>query len=1002
MDRIGPLDRLPVTDGWNHEYEGGPVFFESKGGLSFDTAGSDLYYAAAMLFKLSGQEEPLTWAKRLAHRYVETRDPKTGISGYVYTMERNAPKHPLADDFKEHVVHEGTIFCELGCGDPIVRRYFLHTFVFSPGVVGNIGLAPWMCQLLIGEMLDQDGKEFRQWALEELTARGNVAYRKENSSWIPMLTDGTSLQGYTIKRDIVAFGLRGNVLKAWPAEPTDFWAYALAYRLTGNKFIWEMTRSIATGNGFGDIGARPKRGPSLRLGTGCSNAHALLGFLALYEKTRQKAFLDMAERIGHNILRTKFHKGFFVPSDKHIYAKFDAIEALVLLHLYVTLRPHSPKLPLVWPARPRFGGPYRDKDKAYDNTLIYTLTESDEPRVSLNEAAANGDLNLVKSLIAQGADVNNRENGSFRTPLHLAAENGHVDVVAELLAGGADVTALGSDRTALQWAEQKGHAEIVELLRKHMLPHDVAIIKVSVPAKCIQGDTVPVTVSVANQEVRREAFRVILTNETGDKEIAKKDVTLARGWKDGSEDVADLILTGENIDDYFGQLVRIGGDANGDGYNDLLITADGHNNGQGKAYLYFGRKDGLKEKTDKIFTGEGSKDYFGSVGCIFGDVNGDGFDDVIVGAPGYSGGANDGRVYIYHGGPNMDEMADIILDGPVGEEGYFGLMAASGDINNDGHDDLLVTACALESWKGQAYLYYGGNPMNTKAVQTFEGEHSGDWFGRHAVIGDVDGDSCADILIGARNYRQNDKTGRAYLFFGSTTIPMEATCDLMFTGETTVNYMGTGLAIFDIDHDGFGDVLIGACRYHPTYIGRSYLYWGSSRADFDNVADKIFDGEPGSGNAYFGSDSGVGYVNDDEYGDILISAYLYPNGRKSGRAYLYHGGTKASMDVICDQTFTGSDPNSRYGVEAELGDLNNDGFADVAIGGWSYNDDHGRVWLWYGPFESFAEMKFNWDTTTATPGKHTLRATIAPVEGEEDTTNNTMTVEVEVKVAERR
>jgi hypothetical protein len=521
-----------------------------------------------------------------------------------------------------------------------------------------------------------------------------------------------------------------------------------------------------------------------------------------------------------------------------------------------------------------------------------------------------------------------------------------------------------------------------ELTKSPKQRHDVAITNMDVPLSCGRGDTIPVIISVANQGVHKEVFRVILIDQTGGKEIASKEVILAKGWKDGSEDVADLILTGENIDDYFGQLVRIGGDVNGDGYSDLLITADGHNNGQGKAYLYFGCKGRLKEKADKIFTGEGSNDYFGSVGCVFGDVNGDGFDDVIIGAPCYSGGSNDGRVYIYHGGPNMDEMADIILDGPVG---------ASGDVNNDGFDDLLVTACALESWKGRAYLYYGGNPINTKAVQTFEGEHAGDWFGRHAVIGDVDGDSCADILIGARNYKQNDRTGRAYLYYGSTTTPTDATCDLMFTGETTMNYMGTGLAIFDIDHDGFGDVLIGACRYHHTYIGRSYLYWGGARAVLDNSADQIFDGEPGSGNAYFGSDSGVGYVNDDDYGDILISAYLYPNGRKSGRAYLYHGDRQTSMDAICDQTFTGTDPNSRYGVEAELGDLNNDGFAEVAIGGWSYNDDHGRVWLWYGPFESSADMKFDWDTTNATPGKHILKAIIAPVEGEKDIANNTIT-----------
>jgi len=91
MDRIGGLEgSLRVPKGWEHEYKGGPVFFKSKlpWGTSFMNAGSDLFYAAAILSKLSSDKEPLVWGKRLAHRYVEIRNPKTGISCNKFTTKK--------------------------------------------------------------------------------------------------------------------------------------------------------------------------------------------------------------------------------------------------------------------------------------------------------------------------------------------------------------------------------------------------------------------------------------------------------------------------------------------------------------------------------------------------------------------------------------------------------------------------------------------------------------------------------------------------------------------------------------------------------------------------------------------------------------------------------------------------------------------------------------------------------------------------------------------------
>ncbi|MHC4324912.1 MAG: hypothetical protein ACYSUX_11645, partial [Planctomycetota bacterium] len=330
---------------WANKYEGGPVFFWGTG-LSFINTGSDLFYAGAMLSKLSGKAEPLIWSKRLAKRYVETRNPKTGIGGYQFSQSKTASCAPgirgdraqyqYGDDFKEHFVVEGTLFPCYG-NTPSVK--------------------PCICQFLLGDALGDEGREFTQWALEELTAWGKAAYRKKDNSFIPMLTDGTSMEGYVCKKDGY-FGPKGRVLKAGHAGPMDFYTYALAYRMTGDAFMWDMARSIARGNNLGDIGVTAENKPHLPGGTDSSACAALLGFLELYKKTGKDAYLNLAKKIGDNIVANYFHKGFFVRSSRHLYSKFDALEPLALLHLYCTVKGRPASVPTIWPSSSYFHCPH--------------------------------------------------------------------------------------------------------------------------------------------------------------------------------------------------------------------------------------------------------------------------------------------------------------------------------------------------------------------------------------------------------------------------------------------------------------------------------------------------------------------------------------------------------------------------------------------------------------------------------------------------------------------
>ena len=468
LDRGVSVDK-PLGLVWDQEYKGGPVFFQNSG-LSFFTAGSDLFCAAGFLGEASGDDKPLVWAKRLMHRYVESRNPGVGISGTLYTRWReDRAQAQFSEDFREHRVLEGTLFpSHPEIGDPAQwERYPSFVFV-APGIRYSSTIAPWASALLLGDMLDADGRKFTQWALEELTARGKVGYRKKDNSFIPMLTDGTSLEGYVCKKSGY-YGSKGTVFVPIPAVPIDFWAYALAYRLTGDQFMWDMARNIASGHGFGDIGFTAESSPQLETATDRWSPYTLLGFIELYKRTENQEFLQIARRIGDNLLADRFHEGFFVPSDKHIYTKFGTIEHLALLHLHAALGQTFSSVPKFWPSRSIFNAPYRNRKYASDFSVIYALTGSAYPTKSVEEFIATGDAEGGRSFISQGGDINAPSEADFKSPLHQAVIKGHKDIV-ELLLAVKDVQIDAEDEFSskpLHYAVEGGHTELAELLIQH-------------------------------------------------------------------------------------------------------------------------------------------------------------------------------------------------------------------------------------------------------------------------------------------------------------------------------------------------------------------------------------------------------------------------------------------------------------------------------------------------------------------------------------------------------
>lgn len=393
--------------------------------------------------------------------------------------------------------------------------------------------------------------------------------------------------------------------------------------------------------------------------------------------------------------------------------------------------------------------------------------------------------------------------------------------------------------------------------------------------------------------------------------------------------VADFKIEGEASTNYLGNSVSSAGDVNGDGYSDVIAGAYGYNSNTGKAYLYMYGMSGTLNY-DLVMTGETGGNDFGFSVASAGDVNGDGYCDVIAGARGYS--STTGRAYIYYGGSSMNNTADVVFTGEAANN-YFGCSVSSaGDVNGDGYADVIVGAYQYSTYRGKAYIYFGGASMNNTVDVSMIGEASGNYFGYSvSSAGDVNGDGYSDVIIGAPNI--NTQTGKAYLYYGGAS--MNNAVDLTFNGAAITDQFGYSVASSgDVNGDGFNDIIIGAIGYNSS-VGRAYIYYGGTA--IDNTADVIMTGDtPG----YFGySVAAAGDFNGDGYSDALVGA------TGIGRAYIFYGGI--SMNNTYDVSMTGEGSwNTGYSVST-AGDFNGDGFSDVMISTPGY-PPNGKVYIYFG------------------------------------------------------
>ncbi len=388
------------------------------------------------------------------------------------------------------------------------------------------------------------------------------------------------------------------------------------------------------------------------------------------------------------------------------------------------------------------------------------------------------------------------------------------------------------------------------------------------------------------------------------------------------------IITHQRFDglpgEKFAAAVAGAGDVDGDGLGDIIVGAPDHDVAgrvkAGAAYVYSGATGALLH----TFRGLQAYDFLGQSVAGAGDVDGDGFDDLIVGAPygDWRGVRDVGNVWIYSGATG----AVIRLYRGLQAGNTLGVCVAGlGDVNGDGYSDVAMGAPRANiggSYYVGTVLVFSGSTGTL--LYRFDGSLSFEFFGCPlAAAGDVDGDGHADILLASRKASPGGVlgAGSAFVYSGRTGALLHR-----FDGATPEEQLGESVAgAGDVDGDGFADLILGSHLQDPTglitlgavqvYSGASgallYRYVGTPETPYDDLV------------------AGAGDVDGDGHDDFLVgSRWADPGGLEDAGSVLVYSGATGGLLLRLD----GTRVKERLGLAAGVGDASGDGVDDLVVG----------------------------------------------------------------------
>jgi hypothetical protein len=396
--------------------------------------------------------------------------------------------------------------------------------------------------------------------------------------------------------------------------------------------------------------------------------------------------------------------------------------------------------------------------------------------------------------------------------------------------------------------------------------------------------------------------------------------------------------------DAFGTRVMAAGDVDHDGYDDLIVGAPHWDRGRGKVYLYRGGPQGLAAKAAWTAMGEKADDRFGDRVGQAGDVNGDGISDVFVASPGWHGAL--GRCVVYYGSKRGLAAGPGWTTSPSELSEDFGdCTHPTGDLDGDGIDDLAVGAFGHDHTRGRIWIFKGSKRgLGAKPLWEAKGEGEHDWYGYGVgAAGDVNGDGIGDLLAGAKyNDQAYHDAGKAYLYLGVKGAMPAAKAAWTYQGRRADANASVRVATAgDVNGDGYSDVLVTAPGVDGK-LGELYLFCGGAKG-LDARPRQMIEGAK-RGLEFFGQGAcPAGDVDGDGYDDVAVHGR---DAQGRGQVLLYRGGPRG-LDAQPAWQISGEGMGDRFGWWlAPAGDLDGDGLADLSIS--AESQGAGKVYVVYG------------------------------------------------------
>jgi hypothetical protein len=366
-------------------------------------------------------------------------------------------------------------------------------------------------------------------------------------------------------------------------------------------------------------------------------------------------------------------------------------------------------------------------------------------------------------------------------------------------------------------------------------------------------------------------------------------------------------------------------DFNGDGFADLAIGVPRANSSFGAAYIHLGASTGINRAPALMIPGPGTNGELGAGIASAGDVNGDGFPDLVVGAHGAA------VTYLHFGGPTVASAAPSqVFSSPTGAGNFFGyVLASAGDVNGDGYADVAVGAPLAGSGTGTgaAYVYYGG-PQGVRSTPdaTLIGDDVPNRnLGKSFAAADFNGDGYGDLVVGASLYGGAMPPGRAYFYPGSAS-GIASRPTLMLTGRGGDDRFGFSVAAIDVNGDGYPDLAVGSPPGDG--VGEVRVYRGGPSGL--SAMPAVITG--GAATSQLGVVVlNAGDLDRDGFSDLLVSAGLAQDASPTERVFVFRGSANG-LATVPALTLGSGTTNSRYGYGLSAGDMNGDGYIDLAIG----------------------------------------------------------------------